>query len=113
MFQRADASLGQGEMLSLRKFRRTSSPLIFCSFFLVTVAGSEEVCFSPDGGIWDQLIRRINSSQSGVDIAVYSFTSGEIAVNAEKYSHEDALFFDDPKLILGFEQEFERLWASR
>lgn len=153
-------------------------PLLFLA---VGLAFASEVYFSPDGGIRDQLIRRINASKSTIDIAVYSFTSGEIAealadahkrgvsvrvirdlrqttnkhdedaflkregiaikilsgrpphgvmhnkfaifdgnvvetgsfnwtVNGEKYSHENALFFDDPKLIQAFQQEFDRLW---
>ena len=31
-------------------------------------------------------------------------------VNGERYSHENALFFDDPELIHAFRQEFEKLW---
>jgi len=38
-----------------------------------------EVYFSPEGGIRDQIIKRINLSKSSIDIAVYSFTTGEIA----------------------------------
>jgi phosphatidylserine/phosphatidylglycerophosphate/cardiolipin synthase-like enzyme len=152
-------------------------------FFAAGLTFASEVYFSPEGGIRDQLIRRINASKSTIDIAVYSFTSGEIAqaladahergvrirvirdlsqtankndenvflehhgiavkvlsgrpphgvmhdkfavfddnlvetgsfnwtVNAEKYSHENALFFDDPKLIQAFGQEFEKLWKE-
>jgi phosphatidylserine/phosphatidylglycerophosphate/cardiolipin synthase-like enzyme len=156
--------------------------LILC-LSLATFTSSAEVYFSPEGGIRDQLIRRINASTSTIDIAVYSFTSGEIAqalaeahkrgvnirvirdlsqtankhdedaflerqgiavrvlsgrpphgvmhdkfavfdgkvvetgsfnwtVNGEKYSHENALFFDDPKLIQAFNEEFEKLWVE-
>jgi phosphatidylserine/phosphatidylglycerophosphate/cardiolipin synthase-like enzyme len=146
-------------------------------------AFASEVYFSPDGGIQDQLIRRINASETSIDVAVYSFTNGNIAqalaeakmrgvtirvirdlsqtsnkhdedvflerhgiavkvlsgrpphgvmhdkfaifdkkvvetgsfnwtVNGEKYSHENALFFDDPRLIKAFQQEFDRLWRG-
>jgi len=159
---------------------RQALPLLFLAAGL---AFCSEVYFSPDGGIQDQLIRRINASQRTIDIAVYSFTSGEIAhaladaqkrgvtirvirdlsqtankhdedaflerngiavkvlsgrpphgvmhdkfaifdgkvvetgsfnwtVNAEKSSHENALFFDDPNLIKAFQQEFDRLWTE-
>jgi len=40
---------------------------------------ASEVFFSPDGGIRDQIIKRINLSKATIDIAVYSFTSGDIA----------------------------------
>ncbi len=151
--------------------------------FAASLGLASEAYFSPDGGIRNQLIRRINRSQSSIDIAVYSFTSGEIAqaladahkrgvrirvirdlsqtankhdedvflerheiqvkvlsgrpphgvmhhkfaifdgkvvetgsfnwtVNAESYSHENALFFDGPQLIQAFEKEFERLWKE-
>ena len=159
---------------------RRALPLLFLAAGL---AFASEAYFSPDGGIRDQLIRRINASKSTIDIAVYSFTSGDIAqaladahkrgvivrvirdlgqtankhdedtflkrngiavkvlpgrpphgimhhkfavfdnnvvetgsfnwtLNAEKYSHENALFFDDPNLIGAFQKEFERLWED-
>lgn len=159
---------------------RRALPIMFLATGLAFAA---EAYFSPGGGIQDQLIRRINASTSTIDIAVYSFTSGEIAqaladahkrdvsirvirdltqttnkhdegnflehtgiavkvlsglpprgvmhdkfaifdgkvveagsfnwtVNGEKYSHENALFFDDPKLIQTFDQEFEKLWKE-
>lgn len=149
--------------------------------FAVGFVFASEVYFSPDGGIQSQLIRRINASKTKIDIAVYSFTNGDIAqalvearkrgvqirvlrdlrqtadkrdedaflirngisvrvlsgkpphgimhdkfaifdgnvvetgsfnwtVNGEKYSHENALFFDDPTLITAFEHEFSKLW---
>jgi len=40
---------------------------------------ASEAYFSPNGGIRDQLIRRINHSRATIDVAVYSFTSGPIA----------------------------------
>ena len=51
-------------------------------FFLLlsaSVAFGSEVYFSPEGGIQDQIIRRVNQAQSTIDIAMYSFTSGAIA----------------------------------
>ena len=161
--------------------RHITFPLLF---LFAGLAFGAEAYFSPNGGIQNQLIRRINASKTTIDIAVYSFTSGEIAqaladahkrgvtvrvirdlsqtankhdedtllerdgiavkvltgrpphgvmhdkfaifdgnvietgsfnwtVNGEKYSHENALFFDDPKLIEAFEKEFERLWKEQ
>jgi phosphatidylserine/phosphatidylglycerophosphate/cardiolipin synthase-like enzyme len=40
---------------------------------------ASDVFFSPNGGTRDQIIRRINASRSTIEVAVYSFTSGEIA----------------------------------
>jgi len=42
------------------------------------VFGSEAY-FSPEGGIQNQIIRRINQSRSTIDIAMYSFTDGALA----------------------------------
>jgi phosphatidylserine/phosphatidylglycerophosphate/cardiolipin synthase-like enzyme len=146
-------------------------------------ARGSEVYFSPDGGIRAQIIRRIDQSHHTIDIAVYSFTSQEIAealveahhrgvrvrvirdyqqtsnkrdednylqsngidvkrlfgrpphgvmhhkfavfddkvvetgsfnwtLNGERYSHENALFFDDPSLVRAFDKEFEKLWKE-
>lgn len=38
-----------------------------------------EVYFSPDGGVRDQIIKRINHAQVSIDIAMYGFSSGDIA----------------------------------
>ncbi len=152
--------------------------------FITDPARGSEAYFSPDGGIRDQLIRRIEHSRRTIDIAVYSFTSIQLAqalidarrrgvririirdrgqsrnrhdedrfleqnniaikvmpglpphgvmhhkfaifdqdvletgsfnwtLNGEKYSHENALFFDDPKMIQAFEREFQKLWTTR
>ncbi len=35
--------------------------------------------FSPSGGIRDQLLRAINESQATIDLAIFDFTSGELA----------------------------------
>jgi len=40
---------------------------------------ASEVYFSPEGGVQDQIIKRINTSKSFIDMAMYSFTSGDIA----------------------------------
>src|ERR1035438_2224805 len=48
---------------------------------------ASEVYFSPEGGVHDQIIKRINTCKTTIDVAVYSFTSGDIAealANASK-----------------------------
>lgn len=52
--------------------------LLFSLAFVRTVTASE-VYFSPEGGVRDQIIKRINTSKQFIDVAVYSFTSGDIA----------------------------------
>ena len=43
-----------------------------------------EVLFSPNGGIRDKLISKINLSKKSVKIAIYGFTSGELAWALER-----------------------------
>ena len=38
-----------------------------------------EVYFSPDGGIRDRLLRAINHTKATIDLAIFDFTSGELA----------------------------------
>jgi phosphatidylserine/phosphatidylglycerophosphate/cardiolipin synthase-like enzyme len=55
--------------------------------FAPVLSPAAEVYFSPDGGVRDQIIKRINTSKTFIDVAVYSFTSGDIAealTNASK-----------------------------
>ncbi|MFH1386772.1 MAG: phospholipase D-like domain-containing protein [bacterium] len=40
---------------------------------------SASAYFSPNGGIRDKIIAKINLSQKSIKLAIYSFTSGEIA----------------------------------
>jgi phosphatidylserine/phosphatidylglycerophosphate/cardiolipin synthase-like enzyme len=40
---------------------------------------ASQVYFSPEGGVRDQIIKRINTCKSFIDLAMYSFTSGDIA----------------------------------
>jgi len=60
-----------------RYFARGISSLLL--LLLSSFVLSSEVFFSPEGGIQDQIIKHINLSQSSIDVAVYSFTSGDIA----------------------------------
>lgn len=53
--------------------------LVFLSLFIQRGASCSEVFFSPNGGVRDQIIKRINLSKSSIDVAVYSFTAGEVA----------------------------------
>src|SRR5689334_2792782 len=38
-----------------------------------------DVYFSPDGGVQDQIIKRINLSTSTIEVAMYSFSSASLA----------------------------------
>ena len=42
-------------------------------------SSKSSVCFSPDGGIKDKIIAKINLSKKSIKIAIYSFTSADIA----------------------------------
>jgi phosphatidylserine/phosphatidylglycerophosphate/cardiolipin synthase-like enzyme len=77
-------SIGRIPLLVRSRARtmKSISSFLFPSFvglFLCGVLLASDVFFSPNGGIRDQIIRRINTSKSTIDVAVYSFTSGEIA----------------------------------
>lgn len=78
---------------------------IFCvllSFGLLAVAKNTEagpisVYFSPNGGIKDKIIAKINLSQKTIKIAIYSFTSGDIAwalENAKKRGVDISIIAD-------------------
>src|SRR4051812_19789895 len=59
--------------------RRALLPVVFLFCAVPHGRAQSEAYFSPDGGVRDQLIKRINLSRTYIDVAVYSFTSGEIA----------------------------------
>ena len=60
--------------------RRSSHTLFMGSVLLIrSLTWGSEVYFSPEGGVRDQIIKRINLSKSTIDVAVYSFTAGDIA----------------------------------
>jgi len=44
-----------------------------------TPAKPVAVYFSPEGGIRDKIIAKINLARKSIKIAIYSFTSGDIA----------------------------------
>lgn len=52
--------------------------LLFC-FPLVSFAADSKFYFSPNGGCQEAVIREISKAQKTIDIAMYSFTSREIA----------------------------------
>ena len=64
---------------------RASSVLLLCLGLLAFPAAfpgpafSADVYFSPDGGIRQHLVRTIQQSRQYIDIAVYQFTSAELA----------------------------------
>ncbi|MCB4755933.1 MAG: phospholipase D family protein [Elusimicrobia bacterium] len=68
-----------------RKSRLLIRPLLRASVLgltltLVTAALlATAVLFSPEDSVRDQIIRRINLARQSIDVAVYSFTSGDIA----------------------------------
>ena len=41
--------------------------------------GEPDVYFSPNGGIRDRLLRAINLTKASIDLAIFDFTSGELA----------------------------------
>src|SRR5436309_2822135 len=56
------------------------SIVVLCAVAVLSSTGwTADVYFSPEGGVRDQIIRRINLSKTSIDVAVYSFSSGEIA----------------------------------
>ena len=60
--------------------RRLASLLAALLILQVVQALAEpEVYFSPDGGIRDRLLRAINHTKATIDLAIFDFTSGELA----------------------------------
>jgi phosphatidylserine/phosphatidylglycerophosphate/cardiolipin synthase-like enzyme len=63
----------------------STRPLFFCLVvgFLIFQGSSAlaepEVYFSPNGGIRDRLLRAINHTKASIDVAIFDFTSGELA----------------------------------
>lgn len=60
--------------------RRLSCP--FAVFLILQTASAlagPEVYFSPNGGARDRLLRAINHTKATIDLAVFDFTSGELA----------------------------------
>jgi phospholipase D len=63
---------------------------ILVSLFLISLATSSyaqtRVYFSPNGGCQDAIIKEINNAQKSIDIAMFAFTSRDIAyaLNAAK-----------------------------
>ena len=53
--------------------------IICLLLFGAGLAWGSEVYFSQEGGIQNQIIKHINLSRSTIDIAMYSFTDGDIA----------------------------------
>lgn len=54
--------------------------ILLASVFLADVSSAAtEVYFSPNGGIRQRLVRAIQESKQGIDIAVYNFTVAELA----------------------------------
>jgi len=98
-----------------------------------TGTGAVSVYFSPDGGIRDKIIAKINLSRKSIKLAIYSFTSGDIAwalerakergvevlmvadrgqsegKSAERNNFENAVFISDPAIVEKFNKEFDRL----
>jgi phosphatidylserine/phosphatidylglycerophosphate/cardiolipin synthase-like enzyme len=55
------------------------SGIFAVSFPSPALSSQTEVYFSPKGGIENKIISRINLSKKSIKIAIFSFTSGEIA----------------------------------
>jgi phosphatidylserine/phosphatidylglycerophosphate/cardiolipin synthase-like enzyme len=52
--------------------------LLIGQFVLKPSVYRSEVCFSPEGHTQDRIIKEIDSSNSTIDLAIYSFTAQEI-----------------------------------
>ena len=63
--------------------RRAAGVLLLLGSVLVAAPRSTpaapEVHFSPHGGVRDRLLRQINHADSSIDLAIFDFTSGELA----------------------------------
>lgn len=59
--------------------------LVFCLLATILIfqalpaLAEPEVYFSPNGGIRDRLLRAINHTKATIDLAIFDFTSGELA----------------------------------
>ena len=53
--------------------------IVVASLFLSYSSFASSVYFSPDAGVQDQIIKRINMTKNTIDVAVYSFTASNIA----------------------------------
>ncbi|HLG30855.1 MAG TPA: phospholipase D-like domain-containing protein [Candidatus Brocadiales bacterium] len=79
----------------LKIFLFTSLP--FYLFTSLPVFGETQALFSPEGKIRDHILKRINGCSSSIEIAVYDFTSGDIAealVNAKNRGVKIRLVMD-------------------
>ncbi len=54
--------------------------LIFSLLLLISITFSAQVFFSPDGGTREHLIKLLQTTTGDIDIAIYSFTSKELAM---------------------------------
>jgi len=66
---------------------RPARSVAWLALLLVATAGlapeavpaAPEVYFSPGGGVRDRLLRQINLTKASIDLAIFDFTSGELA----------------------------------
>lgn len=66
---------------------RRSPPLRWLAYLVaaflilqtVPALAEPEIYFSPNGGIRDRLLRAINHTKATIDLAIFDFTSGELA----------------------------------
>lgn len=61
--------------------RTRLAPLLIALLILqaAPALAEPEVYFSPNGGIRDRLLRAINHTKANIDLAIFDFTSGELA----------------------------------
>lgn len=64
---------------SLLKRQCAWLPAALLVFQAAAAVAQPEVYFSPNGGIRPRLLRAINLTQATIDLAVFDFTSGELA----------------------------------
>jgi phosphatidylserine/phosphatidylglycerophosphate/cardiolipin synthase-like enzyme len=75
--------------------------LFFLIIFTTTAHAETKVFFSPNGGCLEAVISEINKAHDSIDVAMYSFTSREIAqalVKAKKRQVKIRITFDTAQI---------------
>src|SRR3989338_4561788 len=86
------------------------SILAICVIFTTAIACADTaVYFSPNGGCQDAIIREIDKAQNTIDIAMYYFTSREIAQELVKAKYRNVKV----RIVLDSSQEEEAYSKSR
>ena len=90
--------------------KKIFSILAICVTFMATIARADTaVYFSPKGGCQDAIIGEIDKAQKTIDIAMYYFTSREIAQELVKVKYSNVKV----RIVLDSSQEEEAYSKSR